>query len=66
AVLITFLFFSAVIWFLGPKFEIIIPGLGLSSYFFNNLFIILTLQLLAGVGLGIAASWLAVRKYLQI
>lgn len=66
AVLITFLFFSVTILFLGPKFEVLIPGLGISSYFFDNIFIILVLQLLAGVGLGVAASWLAVRKYLKI
>jgi len=65
AVLITFLVFSVAVWFLSPKIDIIIPGLGLSSYFFSNFLVILLLQLAAGVGLGVMASFLAVRKYLK-
>lgn len=66
AVFISFLMFSVAVWFLGPKVDIIIPGLHLSSYFFGNFVVILLLQLVAGVGLGSVASWLAVRKYLKI
>jgi len=66
AVLITFLVFSVGILFLSPKIEIIIPGLGLSAYFFSNFFVILLIQLAAGVGLGVLSSWIAVRKYLRI
>ena len=66
AVLITFFLFALAVLFLNPKIEMIVPGLGLSSYFFSNFVIILLLQLLAGVGLGMASSWLAVRKYLKI
>ena len=66
AVFITFLFFSLAVWFLSPKIEIIIPGLNLSGYFFSNFLIILLIQLTAGVGLGTAASWLAIRRYLRI
>lgn len=66
AVLITFLVFSVAVFFLSPKIEIIIPGLGLSSFFFSNFLVILLLQLAAGVGLGVIAGWLAVRKYLKV
>lgn len=66
AVLITFLLSSVIVLFLSPKIEILIPGLGLSSYFFGNFLFILFLQLSAGVGLGIIASWLAIRRYLKV
>jgi len=66
AVLITFLIFSAAVYFLSPKVAIIVPGLNLSSFFFSNFLVILLLQLAAGVGLGVIASWLAVRKHLII
>lgn len=66
AVLITFLIFGVAVYFLSPKVEIIVPGLGLSSYFFSNFLVILALQLVAGLGLGVIASWLAVRKHLII
>jgi len=66
AVFISFLLFSIAVWFLGPKVDVIIPGLHLSSYFFGNFLVILLLQLVAGVGLGSIASWLAVRKYLKV
>ncbi len=66
AVLITFLLFSVGILFLSSKIEIIIPGLALSAYFFSNFFVILLIQLTAGVGLGVLSSWIAVRRYLKI
>lgn len=66
AVLITFLVFSVAVWFLSPKMEIIVPGLGMSSYFFSNFLMILFLQLVAGVGLGVFSSWIAIRRYLKI
>lgn len=66
AVLITFLVFSVAVWFLSPKMEIIMPGLELSSYFFSNFLMILLLQLVAGVGLGVFSSWIAIRRYLKI
>jgi len=66
AVLLTFAAFSAAVLLLGSKVEIIIPGLGLSAYFFSNFLVILLLQIAVGVGLGMLASWLAVRRYLKI
>ena len=66
AVLISFLLFSVAVLIFSPKVEIIIPGLELSNYFFSHFFIVLLIQLFAGVGLGTGASWLAVRKYLKI
>ena len=66
AALITLLIFTIILLLLSPKIEMIIPGLGLSGYFFGNLGIIFLLQLLTGMGLGILSSWLATRKYLRV
>jgi len=66
AVLITFLLFSIAVLVLGPKIELIMPGLNLSGYFFSNFIIILLIQLVAGVGLGMFSSWIAVRRYLKV
>jgi len=66
AVLITFLVFTAALWFLSPKIDIVVPGLHLFSYFFGSFLMVIILQLAAGVGLGAVASWLAMRKYLKV
>jgi len=66
AVLITFFVFGVALWFLSPKIDMVIPGLNLFSYFFGSFFMVILLQLAAGVGLGACASWLAIRKYLKV
>lgn len=66
AVLITFVVFGLVLWSLSPKIDMVIPGLHLSSYFFGSFFVVILLQLAAGVGLGACASLLAIRKYLKV
>jgi cell division transport system permease protein len=66
AVIISFVAFAAILWFFSPKFDIVVPGLQLSSYFLTNSFFIILLQLAAGVGLGAGASWLAIRRYLKV
>ncbi len=66
AVLITFSVFGIALWFLSPKIDMIIPGLHLFSYFLGNFFMVIVLQMAAGVGLGACASWLAIRKYLKV
>ncbi|MFH1780976.1 MAG: permease-like cell division protein FtsX [Candidatus Nealsonbacteria bacterium] len=66
AVFITFIVFIISLWFLSPKIDMIIPGLHLYSYFLGNFFVVIILQLSAGVGLGACASLLAMRKYLKV
>lgn len=66
AVLITFSVFGIALWFLSPKIDLVIPGLNLYAYFLGNFFMVIILQLAAGVGLGACASWLAIRKYLKV
>jgi cell division transport system permease protein len=53
-------------WFLTSGVSVILPGFSLFRYFISNLWIILLLQLGAGVGLGAISTWIVVRKYLQI
>lgn len=66
ATLIAFSLFFGVFYFISPKLIVLSPGLDLFTFFINNLYIILGIQLAAGVGLGALSSWLAVRKYLRV
>ncbi|PIS17294.1 MAG: hypothetical protein COT59_01435 [Candidatus Nealsonbacteria bacterium CG09_land_8_20_14_0_10_42_14] len=66
ATLITLLLFVVTLLFLSPKFEILAPGLNLFSFFVGNFFLILLIQLAAGVGLGVLSSWIAIRRYLRV
>ncbi len=63
-VIITSLFFFALCFFLSPHLAFFLPGLDLFDYFVHNFLIIFAVQLLVGVGLAVASSWLAVKKYL--
>ncbi len=68
--LISFLlcFFTtiALSYFLSLGFESAIAGFNLFSYFTNNFWIIILIQLGSGVGLGMAASFIVVKKYLKV
>jgi len=66
AVLVTFFVFGIGLWFLSPKIDMVIPGLNLFAYFFGSFSVVIVLQLVAGIGLGACASWLAIRKYLKV
>lgn len=66
ATLITTVVFAAGVLFLGPKIRMFAPGFDMSQYFFGNLFFILLLQLIVGVGIGVASSLIAIRRYLKI
>lgn len=65
ASLITLLIFGAGLFLLRPGLKFLLAGLNLFDYFISNLPIIFSIQLAAGVGLGIVSSWLAIRKYLE-
>jgi cell division transport system permease protein len=54
-----------VISFVAPYLDNFIPGLDLFHYFYSNIFFLLGLQLLFGVGISIISSFLAVRRYLK-
>jgi len=66
ATLITTLLFFPLTLFVGIKLQTFAPGFDLFSYFADNLFLILLLQLLAGIGLGAVSSLIAIRRYLKV
>jgi cell division transport system permease protein len=65
AVIVSLLTFGAGLYFLSPHLEFLIPGYNIFGYFMNNLWLIVLLQLAAGVGLGTLSSWIAIRRYLR-
>ncbi len=65
AVLVTLLVFCIGLYFLSPHLEFLIPGFNIFSYFLNNIWLIVLMQLAAGMGLGALSSWIAVRRYLK-
>lgn len=46
--------------------SVAVPGFSLSSYFISNFWIIMLIQLCAGVGLGVLSSFIVVNKYLKV
>ena len=53
-------------YFLTGVSEIVMPGFSLFRYFITNIFVIILIQLGVGVGLGVVASFIVVRKYLKV
>ena len=66
ATLITTLLFFPLTLFVGIKLQTFAPGFNLLSYFADNLLLIVSLQLLTGIGLGVISSLLALRRYLKV
>lgn len=66
AVVATLLIFTIGLYFINPHIAFLIPGFNIFSYFIGNLWLIVLIQLAAGVGLGVTASWIAIRKYLKV
>ena len=66
ATLLCLLIFSVSLAILGPKIEVLFPGLNMFSYFLTNFFLIVLIQLATGVGLGVFSSLIAMRKYLRV
>jgi len=66
ATLITILIFFLTCWGLGPKLEIFLPNFNLQDFFFQNLWILFSIQLLTGMILGIFSSLIAMRRYLKV
>lgn len=65
AAVLSIVVFSPVLYVVGPYLDAFIPGLALWSYYAGNLPNILVYQLIIGIGLGVASSFLAVRRYLS-
>lgn len=52
--------------FISPKLMGFLPELNLLDYFHSHIWTIIGLQLAVGVGLGVASSVIAVRRYLKV
>jgi len=57
---------APIIYFVSPYIKIFIAEMDLWVYFNSHLLLILTYQLLFGIGVGVISSIIAVRKYLRI
>ena len=66
AAIICLLIFTLICWFLSPKIEILFSDLNIWKYFTGNFFTIVLIQLVAGIGLGVISSTIAIRKYLKV
>lgn len=53
-------------YFLAHSVSLIMPGFGLFDYFVSNIWLIILIQLCFSVGLGVAASFVVVRKHLKV
>jgi cell division transport system permease protein len=53
-------------YLITPRLESILPGFDIFNYFLNHFWFFALIQLLFGVGLGTASSFVVVRRYLDI
>lgn len=53
------------VYLASPYFNVFIPGLNISRYFYANLLTLLGYQLLFGIAIGAFSSFIAVRRYLR-
>ena len=66
AALAAFLALILISLIFNSSLKVIFSGLNLFSIFLSNFWPVLSVQLLAGVGLGVVSAYLSVRKYLKV
>lgn len=66
AALIAALIFGLASFFLAPTAEILVADFNIFEQFVANFWVILSIQLIVGIGLGAISSTLAIRKYLKV
>lgn len=66
ATLISLALFVLLLFLVGPKLEVFLPGLNIFAYFVGNLGTFFLIQLAIGIGLGVFSTFLAIRKYLAV
>lgn len=66
AAVATSLLFFPLIWFTSSKVLAFLPGVDLFGYFRENFLEFFTVILTIGVALGVASSFIAVRRYLKV
>jgi len=66
AALISFVIFALGSWIFNASFGMLFADVNLWQYFIDHVLTILLLQLVAGIGLGVGSSLIAIRKYLKV
>ena len=66
AALICLLLFSLLTWGLDSRIEVLFPGLNIFNLFMVNFWLIFSIQLATGIGLGVVSSLIAVKRYLKV
>jgi cell division transport system permease protein len=66
AFVICFVLFGLICFLVGSRTEFLFPSLNLFEFFNNNFWYLVLIQIVSGVGLGIVASLVAVRRYLKV
>ena len=66
AVLVTLLIFSGILFGFSSKIETSLAGFNLLGFFTGHFLTILLMQLIIGIGIGVFASSIAIRKYLKV
>jgi cell division transport system permease protein len=65
ASILTMIVISLLVFAISPKIETSIPGLGLAGYYWAHFIWIFLFQTVFGVGIGLASSFVAMKKYLE-
>jgi len=65
AAVLSLLLMAPVVAVASPYVQVLMPGMDLKLYFYNNFMQLFGYQLFFGVSLGVASSIIAVRKYLR-
>jgi len=66
AALAAFLLSFILFWAVDSRIAAVIFGLSVFEIFLSNIFLLLLIQIVTGVGLGVISSLIAIRKYLKI
>jgi cell division transport system permease protein len=64
--LICIFLFYPILYLVSPKMDVLMPGLGLMSYFAANAVQYFLLITLSGIALGVISSTIAIRRFLKI
>lgn len=66
ACIISLLISGIFAYFLSPKIGVILPGFSAFGYFLSNIWILILIQLIFGIGVGVISSFIVVKKYLEV
>jgi cell division transport system permease protein len=66
AALIATVIFYPTIWLISSKAAVLMPGVSLIGYFGSNAIQFIALMIVAGIGLGIISSFVAIRRFLHV